>query len=112
MKRRDLVQSLLAAERQPEELPVAARARVASGAVRAMGLELARLTDEAKEATSLREQIASGVSVVDLDPPLVEPSFMADRLARNSDADYRKLVDSIRTAGQQVPILVRPHPDK
>jgi ParB family chromosome partitioning protein len=113
MKRRDLVQSLLAAEPQPPEaLPIAGRARVASGAVRAMGLELARLTDEAKEATSLREQIASGVSVVDLDPALVEPSFMADRLARNSDADYRKLVDSIRTAGQQVPILVRPHPDK
>jgi ParB family chromosome partitioning protein len=113
MKRRDLVQSLLAAEPQtPEALPVTARSRVASGAVRAMGLELARLTDEARQAVSLREQVLSGASVVDLDPAFVEPSFMADRLARNSDADYRKLVDSIRTAGQQVPILVRPHPEK
>ena len=114
MRRRELVQSLLAADPQSSE-PAAAPAsgtRIASGAVRAMGLELARLTDEAKEAASLREQIKSGTSVIDLDPALVEASFMADRLARDLDADYRKLVDSIRNAGQQVPILVRPHPDK
>ena len=77
-----------------------------------MGLELNRLTDEAKQASELRQQILAGSSVVELDPALVEPSFMSDRLARNGDTDYRKLVESIRHSGQQVPILVRPHPEK
>ncbi len=36
---------------------------------------------------------------------------MSDRLAQGPDAEYRRLVESIRESGQQVPILVRPHPD-
>lgn len=111
MKRRDLVQSLLSAEPQaPPPAATVSKPRVPSGAVRAMGLELARLGDEAKQAAQLREQLAAGDAVVDLDPTLLEASFVSDRLARNDDADYRKLVESIRESGQQVPILVRPHP--
>jgi ParB family chromosome partitioning protein len=111
MKRKDFVQSLLGP--QPGGTASAfGSSRVASGAVRAMGLELSRLNDEASAAERLREQIAAGGVVLDLDPARVEPSFVADRLARNADADYRKLVDSIRTSGQQVPILVRPHPER
>lgn len=111
MKRRDLVQSLLSAEPQtPLAAATASKPRVPSGAVRAMGLELARLGDEAQQATRLREQIAAGDAVIDLDPALLERSFVSDRLARNDDADYRKLVDSMRESGQQVPILARPHP--
>lgn len=83
---------------------------MASNAVRAMGLELGRLTEEAREADALRQQIANGAAVVDLPTDLVEPSFVSDRLPRTADAEYRRLVESIRDAGQQVPILVRPHP--
>jgi ParB family transcriptional regulator, chromosome partitioning protein len=109
MKRRDAVQALLTpAEPSPaEDAPV----RVASGAVRAMGLEIDRLADGARDAAALRSQIESGTAVLDLPPDLVDPSFVSDRLARTEDAEFRRLVESVRETGQQVPILVRPHPD-
>jgi ParB family transcriptional regulator, chromosome partitioning protein len=48
-------------------------------------------------------------SVVDIDPNLIEASFIADRLD-HSDDHHRALVESMREHGQQVPVLVRPHP--
>jgi ParB family chromosome partitioning protein len=125
MKRRDVVRALLTPE--PGELaastapPVpSARvpsapvpsARVPSQAVRAMGLEIGRLTAAADEAAVLREQLLAGSAVLALDPARIEPSFVADRLAPAEDADYRRLVESMRESGQQAPILVRPHPDR
>ena len=113
VKRRDLVQNLLAAEPQPfDQAAIDAKARVPSGAVRAIGLELSRLGNAAHEASRLREQLHTGNAVLDLDPSLVSSSFVSDRLSRNEDPDYRKLVESIRESGQQVPILVRPHPEQ
>jgi ParB family chromosome partitioning protein len=109
MKRRDVVQALLTPAEPPgdEQQP----ARVASGAVRAMGLEIDRLAEDARDAAALRGQIEAGTTVLDLPPDLVDPSFVSDRLARTEDAEFRRLVDSIGETGQQVPILVRPHPD-
>ena len=85
--------------------------RVPSGAVRAMGLDLARLTDEARRAQELERSTKDGQAVLEVDPATVDPSFAEDRLARTGDADYRRLVRSIAESGQQVPILVRPHPE-
>ena len=113
MKRKDLVSALLSAD--PSPAPDTAdekQARVAAGAVRAMGLELHRLTEKADEAHMLREQIETGSIVVELDPEALEPSFIADRLAPIDDPQYRQLVASIRKDGQALPILVRPHPDR
>jgi ParB family chromosome partitioning protein len=120
MKRREAVRALLTpdapvppAEAAPHDpMPPA---RVASGAVRAMGLEIGRLAEGAREAEVLRQRLDGGDSVVDLPTDLVDPSFVSDRLAsladRSADAAFRRLVDSIRDNGQLVPILVRPHPD-
>lgn len=113
MKRRDVVRALLTPD--PGEVPAEPAeksVRVASHAVRAMGLEIGRLADEARSAVEMRQQIESGSTVVDLDPALVEPSFATDRLSRTEDADFRQLVASIQESGQQVPILVRRHPDQ
>jgi ParB family chromosome partitioning protein len=77
-----------------------------------MGLEVGRLAEEAREATVLRQQLESGSAVVELAPDLLDPSFISDRLSRTADGDYRRLVESIRDSGQQVPILVRPHPSQ
>jgi ParB family chromosome partitioning protein len=113
MKRRDVVRALLTPD--PGEVPAEPaekNVRVASHAVRAMGLEIGRLADEARSAAEMRQQIESGSTVVDLDPALVEPSFASDRLSRTEDADFRQLVASIRESGQQVPILVRRHPEQ
>jgi ParB family chromosome partitioning protein len=50
-------------------------------------------------------------SVLEIEPHLIDASFVADRL-ETSTQHHRMLVDSIRDHGQQVPVLVRPHPEK
>ena len=114
MKRKDLVNSLLSADPSPASSATddAKPARVAAGAVRAMGLELRHLTEQADEAQTLRQRINNGSIVVELDPGMLEPSFISDRLAPIDDPQYRQLVESIRKDGQALPILVRPHPDR
>jgi ParB family chromosome partitioning protein len=77
-----------------------------------MGLTLQKLSAEAENARALRAQLAQGASAVELDPELIEPSFISDRLSRDEDGFFMALVESIRTHGQQVPVLVRPCPDK
>jgi ParB family transcriptional regulator, chromosome partitioning protein len=84
--------------------------RVPSAAVRAMGLTLGRIEEDAARVDALSDSLARGELVHDLDPEVVEPSFVDDRIDRTADPDFRRLVDSIRVSGQQVPILVRPHP--
>ncbi len=49
-------------------------------------------------------------SVVELAAELIEASFITDRLEGSQEA-HQTLVNSIREHGQQVPILVRPHPE-
>jgi len=50
-------------------------------------------------------------SIVELDPDLVDASFIADRLEEDGE-EFRELVEAIRLRGQDTPILVRPHPEK
>lgn len=85
--------------------------RAASAAVKAMGLSLGSLTQEADEARRLRETLAAGDVVVEIDPALIEPSPFADRLSKGEidDPEFDELKTSISEHGQQVPVLVRPH---
>ncbi|MRU13815.1 plasmid partitioning protein RepB [Roseovarius sp. A21] len=53
---------------------------------------------------------ASG-RIVELDPGLVHAGGLADRLDVGQ-AEIATLAESLRNAGQKVPILVRPHPEK
>lgn len=50
-------------------------------------------------------------AVVDLDPHLIEAGGVDDRL-EHDDAEEARLRDSIEEYGQQVPVLVRPHPEQ
>ncbi|MBX5234457.1 plasmid partitioning protein RepB [Rhizobium sp. NLR4a] len=73
--------------------------------MRGAGRSLVRSLDElAKQA----EKYLEGEAVVDLDPDLVEASFVKDRLSED-DEDFQMLVEAIRARGQDTPILVRPH---
>jgi ParB family transcriptional regulator, chromosome partitioning protein len=94
-----------------ETAPVLKRA--ASGAVKAMGLSLGSLSEELKQARRLRDDLAAGGHVAALDPAKIDASPVADRLSggHDADADFAALVESLRQSGQQVPVLVRPHPD-
>ena len=59
-------------------------------------------------ADEIERRLAEGQVVIDLDTALVEPSFVRDRMPGDIDG----LLSSIRAQGQQVPMLVRPLPDK
>lgn len=85
-----------------------------SPVMKEMGKSLDILGEEAAAAKTLREQLASGDHVVDLDPAVIEGSFLRDRIALEGQPDpvFEDLQRSIEDSGQQVPILVRPHPDK
>lgn len=109
MKRKNTLRELLSGAPPGEAAEQPGTARVPSGAVRAMGLSLGHLREEAE---ALRARMEAGDTVVELDPALVESSFVNDRLAADSEGELRELVQSIAESGQQVPVLVRPHPDR
>lgn len=85
-------------------------APLASGALRAMSLSLEKMSSAAEEARDLKSRISAGGQVVDLDPETIDASFITDRLPVAEDAAFEGFVKSISEQGQQVPILVRPHP--
>jgi len=90
--------------------PVAARItaplpQMMAGSVRSFGDQLQQEVAEAKE---IREQIANGELVVELDPGILDVSFVSDRIDNDEDEAFLGLVESIRNSGQQLPILVRP----
>ena len=112
VSRKDQLKSMfepLAAAPAAEDAPV----RAASGAVKAMGLSLSGLQREIDEARALREVPGEGERIIDLAPELIDPSPYADRLSNGAENDeaFAGLVASIKAGGQQVPVLVRAHPD-
>lgn len=88
--------------------------RTTSAAVKAMGLSLGSLSQDADEARRLREVLAAGEQVIEIDTAMLERSPYLDRLSEGSqnDEDFVTLKRSIAESGQQVPILVRPHPNE
>lgn len=76
------------APRKPDLMP--------RGAVGALQSSLARMQESA---------------VQDVDPGLIDDAGLEDRLGLDSTAQ-KQLVESLRTYGQQVPVLLRPHPEK
>lgn len=71
---------------------------------------LGNITEKMERASELERQLATGQTIVELDPGLIDASFVSDRLAIDA-AELAQLVEQIREHGQQVPILVRPHPE-
>lgn len=112
-KGRDILKSMVGStDPARPEAQSAQPAHRPSGAVKAMNLSLGRLGEEAAAAKALRESLASGDKVLDLDPTHIEMSFIRDRIPVDNDAEFERLKLSIQESGQQVPILVRPDPAK
>lgn len=63
---------------------------------------------ELAERAAKADQVVEGESVIEIDPNLIDNSFVADRM--DDDAAFDELVEAIRGRGQDTPILVRPHP--
>lgn len=96
MARKNLLKDLLA-----EPVPVAgtpAPPPRAGGSIGAIGAVSRGIADLKARA------------VLELDPHLIDAAGMTDRL-EHDEADHARLMASLRTWGQQVPVLVRPHPE-
>jgi ParB family transcriptional regulator, chromosome partitioning protein len=81
--------------------------RGAAGPVRTMALTLGRMEEESR---AMEEALLSGEHIVELDPDLIDSSFVRDRLAEEPLDMEDELVQSIAESGQEVPILVRRNP--
>jgi ParB family chromosome partitioning protein len=85
---------------------------VRTGAVAAIGASLQRWGEAARQAEVLQQQLAGASTVVELSPASIDPAPVRDRLELEDDPAFEALVASIAESGQQVPILVRPHPQE
>ncbi len=110
-KRTDTIKTLFAtpqANTLSADNVVGALPRVSSGSVRSLKDSFSGVEKENEE---LREKISSGALVVEIDPALVDPSPVSDRFRDNDDSSFEVLKLSIAQRGQEVPILVREHPN-
>ncbi|MDW9804701.1 plasmid partitioning protein RepB [Sinorhizobium meliloti] len=98
-------------ERPAVGRPIAgvAPAQRSTGLVGGITRSLSNITQKVERAEELERQLAEGHAIVELDPELIDSSFIIDRLGVAPDVQAM-LVQQIRDHGQQVPILVRPHP--
>lgn len=104
-----LLESKLAAANSTERPSAGSKDRVLAGPVKTMSLTLDRMAEESR---TLQEALATGTAVVELDPDCVDVSFIRDRLWAADDPEFQTLKESLRSHGQEVPILVRPHPSR
>lgn len=79
--------------------------------VGAISQSLGGVHEKAQRADELEKQLAQGQMIVELDTAVLDSSFVVDRLGVSAE-DQELLVAQIREHGQQVPILVRPHPER
>lgn len=109
MSRKETLRAMLGQRAElPPGNPPAPVQHVRSGAVGAMSRSLGRIASAADDARAL---IAAGDAVVEIPTEKLSGSFVSDRFEAAGE-DHAALVESIRERGQQVPILVRPHPEK
>jgi ParB family transcriptional regulator, chromosome partitioning protein len=109
MSRKDTVEALFTGRLGAPNAPSPVE-RVRTGAISAMGASLAQLSENAKTVARLQDQISAGDVVLEIEPADVDASVVSDRLTIDVDPSFEALVASMADSGQQVPILVRPHP--
>jgi ParB family chromosome partitioning protein len=63
------------------------------------------------EMAARADKLIEGETVIELDPNLIDVSFVQDRLSAD-DEEFNELLEAIRDRGQDSPILLRPHPTK
>lgn len=81
-----------------------------SSALGAISQSLGGISDKAKRAAEIEEKLVQGQTIVELDPALIDGSFVTDRMTATDEqnASFREI---IRRQGQTSPILVRIKPN-
>ncbi|MGK6315603.1 plasmid partitioning protein RepB [Neorhizobium sp. DT-125] len=108
-KRTQSIRSLFAAgadEVQTSETRAPTQ-RITSGAVRSLQDTFSQVE---REYEALKRRVSDGALPVELDAGSVDPSPFADRFLDQDVAAIEALKASIKEHGQEIPILVRPHP--
>lgn len=82
----------------------------ASGSVKSLKSELDKLADDAAAAKELKASIEREGRILELEPDLIDGASIGDRIPLEKDEKFEQLRRSIEESGQQLPILVRPHP--
>jgi ParB family chromosome partitioning protein len=80
------------------------------GAFGAITRSIDELAERAQQANEIEARLLEGAAVIELDPSVVDASFIADRMG-DDEVAFNELLEAIREHGQASPILVRPHPD-
>jgi ParB family chromosome partitioning protein len=80
-----------------------------ASALGAISQSLGGISEKVKRAEEIEQKLIEGQVIVELDPALIDNSFIPDRMeaTEEQNAAFREL---IREHGQNVPILVRPKP--
>ncbi len=78
-----------------------------TGALSAISRSLDGLSEKARRADEIEQKLIHGLTVVEIDPTLIDGSFVPDRMEL-SDEQNAHFREAIRDNGQQSPILVRP----
>lgn len=102
MSRKDMFEGLADRSKRAvsaEPAPVARRFSAA----------MSQMRDRLEKADEIEQALAAGERVVEIDPALIDPSPIRDRLrgSIHADDDFRR---AIAEQGQQVPVLLRRHP--
>jgi ParB family chromosome partitioning protein len=111
-KRTDRIRSLFAQQPAPmlsADNTTQDGVRVASGSVKAVKESFSIIE---RENDALREQLAGKSAIREIDAALIEPSPVADRLVSENDRAFEDLRNSMRDHGQEIPVLLRPHPQR
>lgn len=101
MARKDLLKSVIG---QPTDPPAdGGRSSYAMrGASKSMKVSIDSLAENSK-------RLLEGETIVEIDPTLIDASFVNDRLSGDDEA-FDALKASIASSGQDTPVLLRPHP--
>lgn len=102
MARKDLLKSVMAGS--PEQPKDSGRSGYAMrGASKSMKVSIDSLAENSK-------RLLEGETIVEIDPQLIDVSFVSDRLSDDDDA-FDELKASIAAGRQDTPVLLRPHPE-
>lgn len=104
MSRREIFRNITRQDApSPSSERIPSTSYTARGASRTMLSSLGELAEKAAKADK-------GELIVEVDPALIEDSFVSDRLADGQDTEDKELLDAIEAQGQKSPIRLRTHP--
>ena len=102
MARKDLLKSVMSGS--PEQPKDSGRSGYAMrGASKSMKVSIDSLAENSK-------RLLEGETIVEIDPQLIDVSFVSDRLS-DDDVAFEELKASIAAGRQDTPVLLRPHPE-